>query len=219
MDWRPLSPRAHDDDAGGVPARRADSPTPATVDRVKGQSAMTPSSASAETIQRFSVSSPLLRFRASRPTPARYVSTDINQPLAPVLADLRSMTNGTGGQSAEPDPTLEVVLRSRGGKSALATPCMRCRVERRLRRRSRARGTAGSIPYRVWQSVSRVGESRPIFHECGTPLNCDASCRDCSRGDPEPFTTAGMWHPSGSSQPTVSIWRIKRDEGCNCGSR
>lgn len=81
-------------------------------DRLKGQIGVMPSTASAEPIQRISVSIPLSR--ASRPTSARYVSTVINQPLAPVLAHLRSMTNGTEGQSAEADPTLEVILRSRG---------------------------------------------------------------------------------------------------------
>jgi hypothetical protein len=75
---------------------------------------MTPSTTSAETFKRNSVSSPLFGFRASRPTPARYVSTVINQPFAPVLEHLRAVTNGTEGQSAEADPTLEVVLRSWG---------------------------------------------------------------------------------------------------------
>ena len=73
---------------------------------------MIPSTASAELIQRISVSIPLSR--ASRPAPARYVSTVINQPLAPVLAHLRAVTNGTEGRSVEADPTLEVSLRSRG---------------------------------------------------------------------------------------------------------
>lgn len=72
---------------------------------------MTPSSANAQPIQRSSISSPLSR--ASHPTPARHVSTVINRPLAPVLAHLRSVTNGTAGQSPEADPTLEVVRRSR----------------------------------------------------------------------------------------------------------
>jgi hypothetical protein len=85
--------------------------TPATVDRLKGQSAMTASTTSAETIQHISLSSPLSR--TSRPTSARHVSTVINQPLAPVLAHLRSVTNGTAGRSAEADPTLEVVRRAR----------------------------------------------------------------------------------------------------------
>jgi hypothetical protein len=78
---------------------------------LKGQIGVIPSTASAELIQRIGVSLPLSR--ASRPTPAQYVSTVINQPLAPVLAHLRSMTNGAEGQSAEADPTLEVILRSR----------------------------------------------------------------------------------------------------------
>jgi hypothetical protein len=40
------------------------------------------------------------------------VSTVINQPLAPVLAHLRAVTNGAEGRSIEADPTLEVVHRS-----------------------------------------------------------------------------------------------------------
>jgi hypothetical protein len=73
---------------------------------------MTSSSVSAEPIQHISVSIPLSR--ATRPTPARHVSTVINQTFAPVLAHLQSVTNGREGRSAEADPTLEVVFRSRG---------------------------------------------------------------------------------------------------------
>lgn len=72
---------------------------------------MTSSTARAEPIQRSSVSSRLSR--ASRPTLARHVSTVVNQPLVPVLAHLRSVTNGTADRSGGADPTLDVVRRSR----------------------------------------------------------------------------------------------------------
>lgn len=72
---------------------------------------MTPSTASTEPIQHISVSIHLSR--DPRPAPARYEGTAIYEPLAPVLAPLRPVTNGAEGRSIEVDPTLVVVRWSR----------------------------------------------------------------------------------------------------------
>ncbi len=73
---------------------------------------MTASTATTHLLARVGVSGALSQ--VSHPTPVRDVIAVINQPLATVVAHLRSATPGKEGQTAESDPTLEVVNLSWG---------------------------------------------------------------------------------------------------------
>lgn len=73
---------------------------------------MTTSTATTDLLPRVRSSSTLSH--VSHPTPFRHVSTVINQPLATVVAHLRSATRGKEGHTAESDPTFEVVHVSWG---------------------------------------------------------------------------------------------------------
>jgi hypothetical protein len=71
---------------------------------------MTTSAATTDLLRRIGFPSTLSQ--VSHPTLFRHVSTVINQPLATMVAYLRSAMRGTEGSTAESDPTIEVVHRS-----------------------------------------------------------------------------------------------------------